>query len=77
MNADNGTAPKRRSNSKSLGATAGMDREDSQPRPSYDEVAARAHAIWLAEGCPEGREKEHWQQAEDQLLGGSMTEARL
>jgi hypothetical protein len=77
MGADGGTAPKRKSNSKARGATGVMDRDDSQPRASYDEVAARAHAIWLAEGCPEGREKEHWQKAEEQLQGGAMAGAQF
>lgn len=28
-----------------------------------ERVRERAHAIWEAEGCPDGRDKEHWQQA--------------
>jgi hypothetical protein len=50
-------------------ATAGED--GSTSRPSYDDVAARAHAIWLSQGCPEGREKENWQQAEEELRNGA------
>lgn len=26
-------------------------------------IRARAYAIWEAEGCPEGRDEQHWQQA--------------
>jgi hypothetical protein len=36
---------------------------------SHEEIARRAHEIWEQEGCPEGREQEHWLQAERQLLG--------
>jgi hypothetical protein len=28
-------------------------------------VRARAHAIWLEDGCPEGRAEEHWARAAD------------
>jgi hypothetical protein len=33
-----------------------------------DVVAARAYAIYLEEGRPEGRELEHWTRAEAELL---------
>lgn len=32
-----------------------MDREDR--------IRARAYDIWIAEGCPRGREVEHWTRA--------------
>lgn len=32
-----------------------------------DMIRARAHQIWEAEGCPEGREAEHWAQAIEEL----------
>jgi hypothetical protein len=35
--------------------------------PTHDAIAACAYLIWKREGCPEGREKEHWLQAEIQL----------
>lgn len=42
---------------------------------SHEEIARRAHAIWEREGCPHGRDGEHWLEAERQLheasaLGG-------
>lgn len=37
--------------------------------PTHDEVAARAHAIWIEQGCPAGREVENWLEAERQLGG--------
>lgn len=38
--------------------------------PDDDAIARRAHGIWLAEGRPEGRDKEHWFKALRQLSGG-------
>lgn len=34
-----------------------------------DAIKQRAWEIWKNEGCPEGRELEHWLQAERELLG--------
>jgi len=31
-------------------------------------VRRRAFQIWLAQGCPQGRDKEHWHQAEAELI---------
>ncbi|MDM9644819.1 response regulator [Rhizobium sp. S163] len=40
---------------------------------AYNWISVRAHEIWLSEGCPTGRDKEHWLQAvaerEKQPLG--------
>lgn len=33
-------------------------------------IRRRAHAIWEAEGRPEGRDREHWLQAEAEIAGG-------
>jgi hypothetical protein len=35
------------------------------------EIAARAYQIWLEEGCPAGKEHEHWLRAEQELAGQS------
>ena len=35
--------------------------------PTEDEVRERAHAIWLADGMPEGREVDHWMRARREL----------
>jgi hypothetical protein len=44
---------------------------DGQPwakaKPSPDEVARKAYEIYLSEGCPQGRDVQHWLQAESQL----------
>lgn len=34
----------------------------------HRDIALRAYAIYLDEGCPDGREFDHWQLAERQLL---------
>ena len=44
------------------------DRDDVMRRaPTEAEVRERAHAIWLAEGTPEGREVDHWMRARREL----------
>lgn len=41
-----------------------------------DRIRQRAHEIWESEGCPEGREAEHWAQAEAELAGQGQTDAQ-
>jgi hypothetical protein len=44
------------------------DHDDVMKRaPTEEEVRERAHAIWLAEGMPEGREVDHWMRARREL----------
>ena len=31
-------------------------------------IRERAYAIWQDEGCPEGREQQHWEQATREVL---------
>lgn len=35
--------------------------------PTHEQIAARAFTIYLAEGCPDGRHVDHWNQAEAEL----------
>jgi hypothetical protein len=35
--------------------------------PSHEEVALAAYLLWVQEGCPHGRDKEHWYTALEQL----------
>ena len=35
--------------------------------PDHETVAERAFEIWQNEGCPQGRDLEHWLQAEIEL----------
>ena len=34
-----------------------------------EKIAARAYEIWQANGCPDGRDLDHWFQAERELRG--------
>lgn len=36
-------------------------------RLSHDQIAARAKAIWLKNGCPCGQDEKNWLQAEAEL----------
>ena len=36
-------------------------------QPRKVDCATRAYFIWLAEGCPKGRDQEHWFAAEELL----------
>ncbi|MCR6631637.1 MAG: DUF2934 domain-containing protein [Magnetospirillum sp.] len=38
---------------------------------NLDRIRRRAFEIWEAEGRPEGRHREHWLQAEREILGDS------
>jgi Protein of unknown function (DUF2934) len=31
----------------------------------HEDIQALAHAIWVGQGCPEGRSEEHWREAEE------------
>jgi len=42
--------------------------------PAEDEIAVCAYLIWEKEGRPVGREREHWDQAEAQLLACRLHE---
>jgi len=37
-------------------------------QPSEERLAMCAYFIWISEGRPDGRDREHWIQAEEQLL---------
>lgn len=42
--------------------------------PTYDEIAARAHQLWLEQGQPHGCDEEHWHQAEQELRAAAKSE---
>jgi hypothetical protein len=37
-------------------------------RPTDEQIARKAHELWMSEGCPEGRAFEHWCTAEKMLM---------
>jgi hypothetical protein len=56
----------------------------SNTTPTHEQITRRAYEIYLERGCPEGRDLEHWLEAETQLgsamagngNGGSHVEER-
>jgi hypothetical protein len=38
-----------------------------RPAPTSEEIARRAYELWQRNGCPHGRDVEHWCQAEREL----------
>jgi hypothetical protein len=59
---------KKKTKAPSNGGTEVMTEADAPASPSYDDIAARAYAIWNAQGRPQGLENEHWRQAEEELM---------
>lgn len=43
--------------------------QEKAVEPTPEEIAAHAYVIWEHEGCPDGRDTDHWLQAEAQLRG--------
>jgi len=44
-----------------------IDKTRTDLAPTHDEVAVRAYYIWEQEGKPQGRDKEIWRLAEQEL----------
>ncbi|HEU5077769.1 MAG TPA: DUF2934 domain-containing protein [Opitutaceae bacterium] len=44
-------------------------------QPTTDEIALRAHQIWVEQGCPHGHDVDNWLEAERQLRLGLNTTA--
>ncbi len=42
----------------------------------YEDIARRAYQIWLKDGRPEGRDREHWLRAEEELRGEGLKKQR-
>ncbi len=63
------------SNPQTGGATATQPRRTgTKPRPAtasvkitHEQIARRAHEIWLKQGCRHGLDQQHWFEAERQL----------
>ena len=45
--------------------------------PTHEEIAACAHRIYESEGRPNGRDLEHWLQAEAQLIAERKAQAGM
>jgi hypothetical protein len=48
--------------------------EQEYPDPTDEEIALTAYRIWLQEGCPHGRDREHWLKAREQLIAARARE---
>ena len=46
---------------------AGKSRAAPDPENNEHKVRERAYAIWQREGCPEGKQDDHWRLAEEEL----------
>lgn len=42
-------------------------KEDDMDQDHQERIRQRAHEIWESEGRPEGRDSDHWSQAEQEL----------
>ena len=50
-----------------MAKNAAQDTSTTNSTPTHDEIAAQAYQIYLREGCVEGRDMDHWLQAESEL----------
>jgi len=48
--------------------------DPNSPEPTDEEIALCAYRIWLHEGCPQGRDRQHWLNAREQLLAAKVKE---
>ena len=48
--------------------------EQESPNPTDEEIALTAYRLWLQEGCPNGRDREHWLKAREQLIAARARE---
>ncbi|HEX4083888.1 MAG TPA: DUF2934 domain-containing protein [Chthoniobacteraceae bacterium] len=49
-----------------------QDAESADPQD--EEIALAAYRLWLQEGCPHGRDREHWLKAREQLIASRARE---
>lgn len=48
-----------------------MKADSTGTSPAHEEIAALAHSLWQARGCPEGKPEEDWFNAERTLKAKS------
>ena len=53
-----------------------VSRTPSIEPPTHQEIATLAYQLWEKEGRPAGRDREHWQRAEKELLALHLQEER-
>ncbi len=68
-----GTEHTRQAEEHTNGAHAQTESAAERNRFSHDDIAALAHQLWQARGCPEGSPDEDWFHAAEQLRAGSSS----
>jgi hypothetical protein len=58
--------------SRTQSTTAISRQSQRQISPPEDEVARKAYFIYLDQGCPQGQDKQHWFEAEAQLVAARI-----
>jgi hypothetical protein len=48
---------------------------DQEERNREERIRLRALEIWREQGCPEGRARDHWEQAEREVGDDNVSEA--
>ncbi len=48
---------------------------EQEERDREERIRLRALEIWREQGCPDGRAREHWEQAEREVGSGDGSEA--
>jgi len=61
------TASQNGAESNGISSTSQENVTTTQSVPQEDAIAQRAYHIWLENGCENGREEQHWQQAQREL----------
>jgi hypothetical protein len=51
-----------------MARTSRVTMERADERPTLEEIAAEAYAIYLAEGARDGRDLDHWLEAERRMI---------
>jgi Protein of unknown function (DUF2934) len=57
---------------------AGTKRRQSKTgvKIAHEQIAQRAHAIWIQQGCRHGQDQQHWLEAERQLRAELAAKSR-
>lgn len=62
--------PEKREEQRTPTTQASPPAAQAKSRPSQEQISKRAYEIWEAHGRPEGKDQEHWCQAERELMLG-------
>jgi Protein of unknown function (DUF2934) len=51
------------------GTAKPVEEQSSRPEPDEHRIRTRAHAIWIEDGKPDGRDVDHWLRARWEIEG--------